>query len=79
MIQKKSEGMVHPCSALHSHSSLVVSAFVRKLVMYVALKENVFPQLLLGHFLLLLRYLGQFVLGGAVLLVESKCEGAQST
>lgn len=45
----------------------------------LALKKNVLPQLLLGHFLLLLRYLAELVPGSTDLLVESKCERAQPT
>lgn len=71
--------MVRPRSVLHSPTSLVVRVVIRKLVTSLALKENMLSQLLLGHFLLLLRCLGQFVPGTAVLLVESKCEGAQPT
>lgn len=37
----------------------------------LALKKNVLPQLLLGHFLLLLRYLGELVPGSTALLVET--------
>lgn len=66
---------MRPRSVLHSHTSFMVRAVIRKMVTYLALK-NMFPQLLLGHILLLLSYLGQFVPGSTVLLVESKCEGA---
>lgn len=78
MIQKP-ECMLRPRSVLHSHPGLVVRAVIRKLVNSLALKKNVPPQLLLGHFLLLLKYLGQLVPGSTVLLVESKCVRAQRT
>lgn len=63
--------MLHPRSVLCSHPGLVVRAVIRKLVTSLALKKNVLPQLLLGHFLLLLRYLGELVPGSTALLVET--------
>lgn len=71
--------MLHPCSVFHSHTGLVVRAVIRKLVTSLALKKNVLPYLLLGHFLLLLRCLADLVPGSTDFLLGSKCVRAQPT